>query len=226
VAENEQPEQPEKVEKADKPQRPDKADKKDRKEKKGKGDKAAAPAEPAPPPRLRDVYREKVVPALREQFRYKNPMQVPTLRKVVVNMGVGKATENKARIEHALRELGQIAGQKPVVTRARTSVAGFKLREGMAIGVAVTLRGTQMWEFVDRLMAVAIPRIRDFRGLPNKFDGRGNYTMGLSEQSVFPEIHLDKVEFVQGMSITFVTSARTDEEGLALLQRLGMPFRK
>jgi large subunit ribosomal protein L5 len=241
VAENEKQDKPEQADKPDKPEkgerqekadRPDKADRadkgdrKEKKDKKGKGDKPAAPAEPAPPPRLRDFYREKVVPGLRDQFRYKNPMQVPTLRKIVVNMGVGKATENKARIEHALRELSQIAGQKPVVTRARTSVAGFKLREGMPIGVSVTLRGTQMWEFADRLMAVAIPRIRDFRGLPNKFDGRGNYTMGLSEQSVFPEIHLDKVEFVQGMSITFVTSARTDEEGLALLQRLGMPFRK
>jgi large subunit ribosomal protein L5 len=177
-------------------------------------------------PRLRTKYAQEVAPALREQFRYDNPMMIPTLEKVVINMGIGKATENKARLEHAARELGIIAGQKPVTTKARRSVAGFKLREGYPIGVCVTLRGARMWEFLDRLMSVAVPRIRDFRGLPNKLDGRGNYTMGLSEQSVFPEIHLDKVEFVQGMSITFVTSARTDEEGLSLLQRLGMPFRK
>ena len=145
---------------------------------------------------------------------------------IVINMGVGKATENKARLEHAQRELGAISGQKPVVTKARKSVAGFKLRQGYPVGVAVTLRGDRMWEFLDRLMSVAIPRIRDFRGLPNKLDGRGNYTMGLSEQSVFPEIQLDKVEFVQGMDITFVTTARTDKEGQALLAGLGMPFRK
>jgi large subunit ribosomal protein L5 len=141
-------------------------------------------------------------------------------------MGIGKATENKARLEHAQRELGVITGQKPIVTKARKSVAGFKIREGYPIGCAVTLRGARMWEFMDRLTTIAIPRIRDFRGLPNKFDGRGNYTMGLSEQSVFPEVNLDKVEFVQGMHITFVTSARTDEEGLALLTKLGMPFVK
>ncbi len=177
-------------------------------------------------PRLRVKYRQEVAAALRTQFNYKNAMMTPTVRKVVIDMGVGKATENKARLEHAARELAAIAGQKPVITKARRSVAGFKLRDGFPVGCSVTLRGARMWEFMDRLMSVVIPRIRDFHGLPNKFDGRGNYTMGLSEQSVFPEINLDKVEFVQGMHITFVTSARTDEEGLALLEKLGMPFRK
>ena len=177
------------------------------------------------PPRVLDKFRSEVAPALREQFGYSNEMMIPKLTKVVVNMGIGKALENKARIEHAVRELGIITGQRPVIRKARKSVAHFKLREGSAIGVSVTLRGPRMWEFVDRLISISIPRIRDFRGLRNKFDGRGNYTMGLSEQSVFPEINLDKVEFVQGMDITFVTTAKTDQEGLALLEKLGMPFR-
>lgn len=177
-------------------------------------------------PRLQEKYRREVMPALRERFHYRNPMMVPTLKKVVLNAGIGRAIENKARIEHAAREMAAIAGQRPVTTKARKSVAAFKLREGYAIGVAVTLRKARMWEFVDRLTSVVMPRIRDFRGLPTKFDGRGNYTMGLSEQSVFPEINLDKVEFVQGMHITFVTNAKTDEEGFALLSALGMPFKK
>lgn len=177
------------------------------------------------PPRVLDKFRNEVAPALREQFGYSNEMMIPKLTKIVVNMGIGKALENKARIEHAVRELGIITGQRPVIRKARKSVAHFKLREGSAIGVSVTLRGPRMWEFVDRLISISIPRIRDFRGLRNKFDGRGNYTMGLSEQSVFPEIDLDKVEFVQGMDITFVTTAKTDQEGLALLEKLGMPFR-
>ena len=178
------------------------------------------------PPRLRARYHDTVVPALKQQFGIKNPMMVPKLAKIVVNMGIGRATENKARIEHAVRELGMIVGQKPVVTKARKSIASFKLRDGYPIGVAVTLRGPHMWEFLDRLVSIAIPRIRDFRGLPNKLDGRGNYTMGLSEQSVFPEIQLDKVEFVQGMNITLCTTAGSDQLGMALLQGLGMPFRK
>lgn len=177
-------------------------------------------------PRLQQLYREKAVPALRKDFAYPNPMMVPRLLKVVVNMGVGKAVENKNRIESATKDLTAITGQKPLVRKARGAVSGFKLREGYPVGVAVTLRGSRMWEFVDRLITLAIPRIRDFRGLPTKLDGRGNYTMGLSEQSVFPEIQLDKVEFVQGMDITFVTNAPTDKEGLALLTQLGMPFRK
>ena len=177
-------------------------------------------------PRLRQKFDSEIAPALGEQFGLKNPMMIPRLQKIVINMGIGQASQEKARLEHAIRELTVIAGQKPVTTRARKSVAGFKLREGMPIGCAVTLRGARMWEFLDRLVTIAVPRIRDFRGLPTKLDGRGNYSMGLSEQSVFPEINLDKVEHVQGMHITMVTSARTDEEGFALLQKLGVPFRK
>lgn len=178
------------------------------------------------PPRLLEKFKSEVAPALREQFGYSNNMMIPKLVKIVISMGIGKAMENKSRIEHALRELGTIAGQRPVVRKARRSVAGFKLREGAPVGVSVTLRGPRMWEFLDRLISIGIPRIRDFRGLRNKLDGRGNYTMGLSEQSVFPEINLDKVEFVQGMDITFVTTAKTDEEGLNLLKALGLPFRE
>lgn len=177
-------------------------------------------------PRRQQIYREKVVPALRTEFGYANPMMVPRLQKIVVNMGVGKAVENKNRMEAANKDLTAITGQRPLIRKARGAVSGFKLREGYAIGVAVTLRGPRMWEFLDRLITLAIPRIRDFRGLATKLDGRGNYTMGLSEQSVFPEIQLDKVEFVQGMDITFVTSAPTDKEGFALMAHLGMPFRK
>ena len=177
-------------------------------------------------PRRLVMYREKVVPALRKEFGYPNPMMVPRLQKIVVNMGVGRAVENKNRIEAANKDLTAIVGQKPMIRKARGAVSGFKLREGYPIGIAVTLRGQRMWEFLDRLITLAIPRIRDFRGLPTKLDGRGNYTMGLSEQSVFPEIQLDKVEFVQGMDVTFVTSAPTDKEGQALLAALGMPFRK
>ena len=177
-------------------------------------------------PRRQQMYRETVVANLTKDFGYPNPMMVPRLQKIVVNMGVGRAVENKNRIESANKDLTAIVGQKPLIRKARGAVSGFKLREGYAISVAVTLRGSRMWEFLDRLITLAIPRIRDFRGLPNKLDGRGNYTMGLSEQSVFPEIQLDKVEFVQGMDITFVTTAPTDKEGLALLTHLGMPFRK
>ncbi|MBL8749212.1 MAG: 50S ribosomal protein L5 [Planctomycetes bacterium] len=177
-------------------------------------------------PRRQQIYREKVVPAMRKEFGYPNPMMVPRLQKIVVNMGVGKAVENKNRMEAATKDLTAITGQRPLIRKARGAVSGFRLREGYPIGVAVTLRGARMWEFLDRLITLAIPRIRDFRGLPTKLDGRGNYTMGLSEQSVFPEIQLDKVEFVQGMDITFVTSAPTDKEGLSLMSNLGMPFRK
>lgn len=178
------------------------------------------------PVRMQAKYRDKVVPALQKEFGFTNPMVIPRLLKIVINMGVGQAVQNKARIEAAVKDMTSIAGQKPVIRAARKSVATFKLRQGYPIGCSVTLRGARMWEFLDRLVSVAIPRIRDFRGLPSKFDGRGNYTMGLSEQSVFPEIQLDKVEFVQGMDITFVTTARNDKEGMALLSNLGMPFRK
>ncbi|MGE0142892.1 MAG: 50S ribosomal protein L5 [Planctomycetota bacterium] len=177
-------------------------------------------------PRMQQKYRSEVVPALIAQFGLKNPMEVPRMTKVAVNMGIGRAVENKARVEHAQRELTAITGQKPTVRNSRLAVAGFKLREGYPVGCAVTLRGARMWEFFDRLVTIAIPRIRDFRGLSRKFDGRGNYTFGLAEQSLFPEISLDKVEFVQGMDITVVTTAPNDEQGFALLEKLGFPFRK
>lgn len=179
-----------------------------------------------PLPRRQQLYRDKVAPALRTEFGYANVMMIPRLTKIVVNMGVGKAVENKNRMEAANKDLTAITGQRPLIRKSRGAVSGFKLRENYAIGVAVTLRGARMWEFLDRLISLAVPRIRDFRGLPTKLDGRGNYTMGLSEQSVFPEIQLDKVEFVQGMDITFVTTAPSDKEGLALMTHLGMPFRK
>ncbi len=187
---------------------------------------SATKEEPKTLPRMLKKYREEVAPALQSQFAFKNPLQIPGLTKVVVNMGVGKAVENKSRIEHALRELSTITGQRPSVRVARNSIAGFKLREGNPVGVAVTLRGARMWEFVDRLISVAIPRIRDFRGFPKKLDGQGNYSLGLSEQSIFPEVNLDKIEFTQGMHVTFVTTARTDEEGFSLLEKIGFPFKK
>ena len=177
-------------------------------------------------PRRQQRYRERVIAALTSEFSYPNPMMVPRLEKIVINMGVGQAVENKNRMDAAVKDLTAICGQKPLIRKARVAVSGFRLRIGYAVGVAVTLRGDRMWEFLDRLISLAIPRIRDFRGLPKKFDGHGNYTMGLSEQSVFPEIQLDKVEFVQGMDITFVTDAATDKEGFALLTQLGMPFQK
>lgn len=184
------------------------------------------PAEPRALPRRQQIYRDKVVETLRQEFNYPNPMMIPRLSKIVVNMGVGQAVENKNRMDAAVKDLTAITGQKPLIRKARVAVSGFRLRIGYAVGVAVTLRGARMWEFLDRLITLAMPRIRDFRGVPKKFDGRGNYTMGLSEQSVFPEIQLDKVEFVQGMDITFVTTADTDQEGFALLKALGMPFQK
>jgi large subunit ribosomal protein L5 len=176
-------------------------------------------------PRLRARYREELVPALREQLGLANTMQVPRLEKVVVNMGVGEAVKDGRLLDAALEDLATITGQKAVVTKARKSIAGFKLREGMAIGAKVTLRGSYMWEFVDRLVSLALPRIRDFRGLsPAAFDGRGNYTLGVTEQLIFPEIDYDKVVKVTGMDITIVTTATTDDEGRALLAALGFPF--
>ncbi len=178
-------------------------------------------------PRLKRRYREEILPALREQFGYPNVMQVPGLTKIVVNMGVGEAARDSKLIEGAVRDLTVIAGQKPLVTRAKKSIAGFKLREGNAIGAKVTLRGDRMWEFLDRLIALAIPRIRDFRGLPpNGFDGRGNYTFGVDEQLIFPEVDYDKIDTVRGMDITIVTTARTNAEGRALLDAFGFPFRR
>ncbi len=189
-------------------------------------DTTSAP-EARPTPRLRERYREQVVPALTEEFSLGNPMQVPGLVKIIVNMGVGEAARDSKLIEGAIRDLATITGQKPSVTKARKSIAQFKLREGMPIGAHVTLRGDRMWEFLDRLLSLALPRIRDFRGLsPRQFDGRGNYTFGLNEQSMFHEIDQDRIDRVRGMDITVVTSATTDDEGRALLRHLGFPFKE
>lgn len=178
-------------------------------------------------PRLKQHYRDEILPALREQFGIANVMQVPTVRKVVVNMGVGEAARDAKLMEGAIRDLSDITGQKPAVTRARKSIAQFKLREGMPIGAHVTLRGDRMWEFLDRLVTIALPRIRDFRGLsPRQFDGRGNYTFGLNEQSMFHEIDQDRIDRVRGMDITVVTTAKNDDEGRMLLRQLGFPFRE
>jgi large subunit ribosomal protein L5 len=177
--------------------------------------------------RLRHVYKDRVVPALVKEFGYKNVMAVPKIDKVSLNIGLGEATQNGKLMDGAVNELGQIAGQKPVITKAKKSIAAFKLREGMAIGTMVTLRGDRMYEFLDRLMNVALPRVRDFRGVSTKsFDGRGNYTLGIKDQLLFPEIDYNKVEKVKGMNISIITTARTDAEGLALLKNLGMPFRQ
>jgi large subunit ribosomal protein L5 len=187
---------------------------------------AATPVDPNYVPRVRKKYRETVVAALSKKFGYKNPMMVPRLQKVVINMGLGAAVGNPKIIDSAVEDLRAIAGQKPVVTRARKSIATFKLRENLPIGVTVTLRRDRMWEFVDRLISFSLPRVRDFKGVnPKGFDGRGNFTMGLREQIIFPEIDYDKVDVVKGMNISFVTTARTDEEGRALLTELGIPFR-
>lgn len=177
-------------------------------------------------PRMVEKYRDQVVPALMKEFSYKNPMQVPRLRQIVLNVGMGEAIQNMKLLESAAGELGTITGQRPVITRAKKAIAGFKLRQGMPIGAKVTLRNRRMYEFLDRLVSVALPRIRDFRGVsPKAFDGRGNYTLGLKEQLIFPEITYDNVAAIHGMDITFVTTARTNEEGKALLRLLGMPFR-
>ncbi|BDZ56978.1 MULTISPECIES: 50S ribosomal protein L5 [Barrientosiimonas] len=187
---------------------------------------ADAPAEKVTP-RLKQRYREEIKDALQEQFSFANPMQVPTVTKVVVNMGVGDAAKDSKLIEGAIRDLATITGQRPAVTKARKSIAQFKLREGMPIGAHTTLRGDMMWEFLDRLIAIALPRIRDFRGLsPKQFDGNGNYTFGLNEQSMFHEINQDKIDRVRGMDITVVTTATNDDEGRALLKQLGFPFRE
>ena len=177
--------------------------------------------------RLKQHYQKSVIPALVKEFGYKNVMAVPKIQKVSVNIGLGEATQNAKLMDGAVNELGQIAGQKPVVTKAKKSIAAFKLREGMAIGAMVTLRGDRMYEFLDRLMNVALPRVRDFRGVSSKsFDGRGNYTLGVRDQLIFPEIDYNKVEKVKGMNISITTSAKTDAEGLALLRHMGMPFRQ
>ncbi|TET49742.1 MAG: 50S ribosomal protein L5 [Anaerolineales bacterium] len=176
--------------------------------------------------RLQQMYRDEVRPALMQEFGYRNIMQVPRLQKIVVNIGVGEALENEKALDHAVRDVATITGQQPVVTKSKKAIATFKLREGRSIGVKVVLRGNRMWAFLDRLCNVALPRQRDFRGVSAKLDGRGNMTLGLREQLVFPEIDYDKIDKIRGMEITMVTTAKTDEEGRQLLAALGMPFRR
>ena len=227
----------EKKPKGEQQQKPkgDKPGKGDKGKKGGKGGEGVPQASPskasisttdAVPPRMLDKYKSEVIPALTKQFNYKNPNQVPRLRKIVVNMGLGAAVANPKIIDTAVEELKAISGQKPIVTRAKKAIANFKLRAGIPIGAMVTLRRGRMWEFLDRLVSVALPRQRDFKGVPRKaFDGKGNYTLGLREQIIFPEINYDKIDAIKGLNISFVTTARTDEEGRALLAQLGMPFR-
>ncbi len=215
-------------EKADKP----KAEKKAKRKSKDEVRKAGFTATieeglETKPARLKLRYRKEGVPALMKEFGFKNPNQVPKLEKIVINMGLGEALANNKILESAVDQLGAITGQKPVVTRARKSIANFKLRQGQAIGAAVTLRSDRMYEFVDRLINVALPRVRDFKGVSSKaFDGKGNYTLGVREQIIFPEINYDQIEKVKGLNISFVTTARNDEQGLALLRHFGLPFRQ
>jgi large subunit ribosomal protein L5 len=193
----------------------------------GAGQNSPVQDSTVPPPRLKERYRTEIAPALREEFGYPNVMQIPSLSKIVVNMGVGEAARDAKLIDGAVRDLTIITGQKPAIAKARKSVAQFKLRTGMPIGAHVTLRGTRMWEFADRLLTLALPRIRDFRGLSDKqFDGRGNYTFGLTEQLMFHEINPNQVDRQRGMDVTVVTTAVNDDEGRALLRRLGFPFRE
>jgi len=210
-------------------EKPEKKDKKAGKPPKGTAEQPAAPAvpsEPAPRARLLDQYEQRVRPRLQQQFGFGNAHEIPKLLKIVLNVGMGDAAKNPKGLEAAVAELGAITGQRPVVTRAKKAIANFNLRQGVAIGCSLTLRGARMYEFLDRFISVAVPRMRDFRGLPTKsFDGRGNYTIGLKEQMIFPEIDYDKVERIHGMDITFVTSARRDDTAMALLKELGMPFR-
>ncbi len=193
------------------------------------GDKGKAPRKsaPAPPPRMREMYESEVRSGLQKRFQYRNPMQVPRLEKIVVNMGAGDALQNIKLLDAAVQDLATITGQRPSIRRATRSISNFKLREGQPIGCAVTLRQSRMWEFYDRLLSVAVPRIRDFRGFsPKSFDGRGNYTVGLKEHIIFPEIDYDKVEKIRGMDVTFVTTAKTDEEGRELMRLLKWPMRE
>lgn len=208
-----------------------KAENKAKGEKKGKGGgdvaEVAHSNRPAPPPRLQEKYRDTVVPTLMKRFNYDNVNEVPRIEKIAINIGVGQAASDPKILEAAVRDLEAIAGQKAAITKAKKSISNFKLRENQAIGARVTLRRARMYEFLDRLMTTAIPRIRDFRGIPDKsFDGRGNYTLGVREQIIFPEIDVDKVSRITGMDITFATSAQTDEEALELLKAFGLPFRK
>ena len=174
---------------------------------------------------LKNVYAEQIAPALQKQFNYSSPMQIPVLKKIVVNQGLGMATADKKVIEIAMNEIAQITGQKPVATKSKKDISNFRLRKQMPIGVMVTLRRERMYEFLEKLIRVSLPRIRDFKGIESKFDGRGNYTLGITEQIIFPEINIDQVDKIMGMNITFVTSAETDEEGYALLKAFGLPFK-
>ncbi len=230
------------TEKGDKAEKADKAEKKPTEKKPSdkdkrrsassdkRGDTAQRPVSStaeAVPPRFRGKYAKDVIPALTKQFSYKNPNQVPRLEKIVVNMGLGAAVTNPKIIDAAVEELRAVTGQKPIVTRSKKAIASFKLRAGIPIGAMVTLRSDRMWEFLDRLVTLALPRTRDFRGVSRKaFDGKGNYTLGLREQIIFPEINYDRIDVIKGLNISFVTTARTDDEGRALLQHLGMPFRR
>src|SRR5713226_1460669 len=230
----ERPAKQERHENKDQAAKQPKQDRQEKKEKKGKRPPEAAPAaepegpppEPAPRPRLLEYYEQRVRAKLAQQFALANPHEIPKLVKIVLNVGMGDAPKNPKGLEAAVAELGAITGQRPVVTRAKKSIANFNLREGQAVGCSVTLRGVRMYEFLDRFITIVVPRMRDFRGLPSdSFDGRGNYTVGLKEQMVFPEIDYDKVEKIHGLDITFVTSAGRDDAAMALLRELGMPFR-
>ena len=207
-------------------EKPAKADKTDKAGKSDKSGKAAKPALPVPPARLHKLYREKVVPDLMQKFGYKSVMQVPRLRKITINMGVGEALGDKKILDNAVGDMSRIAGQKPVVTKARKSIAAFKVRAGFPVGCMVTLRGARMYEFLDRLVNIAIPRIRDFRGVSSRaFDGRGNYSLGVKEQIIFPEIEYDKIDAIRGLDISINTTAKTDDEARALLAAFRFPFR-
>ena len=218
-----------KAPKADKPAAPAKQPKAEKAAKPAKGassEMAHAANEPHQPARLKDVYRKEVAPALTAQFGYKSPMEVPRISKIVLNMGVGEATADKKILENAVGDMTKISGQKPVITKARKAIAGFKIREGYPIGCMVTLRQERMYEFLDRLVTVALPRVRDFRGVSGRgFDGRGNYNMGIKEQIIFPEIEYDKIDAIRGMNITITTTAKTDAEAKALLSAFRFPFR-
>ena len=196
-------------------------------EKPAKVEKAAVVEAPKAPNRLKVRYQKEIVPALMAKFKYTSIMEVPGLEKIVLNVGVGDATQNSKLLDDSVRELGEITGQKPIITKAKKSVASFKLREGQAIGCKVTLRGVRMYEFLDKLISIALPRVRDFRGISkNSFDGHGNYTLGIKEQLIFPEINFDKVNKIRGMDIVIVTTAKNDEEAFALLSAIGLPFHK
>ena len=225
--EKEKQDKKDKAPKQPKPQQQQKKPKPPKEEAKAEADAASAePVEPAPRARLVELYEQQVRGKLQQQFGFKNVHQIPRLKKIVLNVGMGDAVKNPKGLDAAVVELAAISGQHPVVTRAKKSIANFNLREGQPIGAAVTLRAARMWEFLDRFISIAVPRMRDFRGLPTKsFDGRGNYTLGIKEQLIFPEIDYDKVERIHGMDITFVTSAGRDDTALALLRELGMPFR-